>query len=83
MSASAELAGCLTDPHDPHDVVVLLAEQRQHPALQRVLQTHLGRFGFVVGKHPAIHHLFDLGELRRSHRLVMREVESKTIRRNQ
>ena len=63
MRATAKLGGKLADGHHAHTVLVLLAKQRQGPALERVFHGHdLGRCLLVL-EDPMVDQILDLAQL--------------------
>ncbi len=67
----------IADPHHPHDVAVLVGEERHGAQLQRLGQRHLADVGDVVGENQFVDTGFDIGQLRRVDRRVVREVEAQ------
>ncbi len=82
MGAAAELGRRAVDVDDPHDLAVLLAEERHRPEPARLVEGRLERVHGHVREDGAVDALLDLdallvGQLRR-----VREVEAELVRAN-
>ena len=76
MRAATQLGRELAHAYDPHFLAILLAEQRHGAGLDGVVMLHHPRRDRVVGAHLCIDQRLHLGDLRHTHRLVVREVET-------
>ena len=59
----------LADLHHPHDLAVLLAEQRHRAEPPGLLQRRRDRAHGVVGEDPLVHAVLDVAQLLRAERL--------------
>ena len=82
VRTAAQLHAQAGDSHDPHDVAVLLAEQRHRPARDRLGVRLLLECELYALENPAIDEVFDFRELLGAERTVVRKIESQSIGRD-
>ena len=81
VRAAAQLARpvAVADLHHPHDVAVLLAEQRHRAEAARLVQRGRERPHRMVGEDLRVHHVLDVAHLLLAQRRAVREVEPQLV----